>query len=200
MAIQLKQNQYCDPRCFDPDPDFIFNVGLFHAAESGWAKKHVLSDHVHLRNLEVNARIRTPWYGSCSGKTVCDSMQIRIRATRNKLMLLQRECESLSSVITSTEQSSFLPENPVRAVDQMSGLEGGQALLGGRFLAAQMKVAEQGWTMRISFVGIQHEILVCLALFDAQNLNGKFHRCYVRTCKSCFPHPSYPIQMSLSCK
>jgi hypothetical protein len=72
-------------------------------------------------------------------------MQIRIRATRNKLMLLQRECESLSSVvITSTEQSSFLPENPVRAVDQMSGLEGGQALLGGRFLAAQMKVAEQG--------------------------------------------------------
>jgi len=69
---------------------------------------------------------------------------LRFRSTRNKLMLLQRECESLSSVITSTEQSSFLPENPVRAVDQMSGLEGGQALLGGRFLAAQMKVAEQG--------------------------------------------------------
>ncbi len=41
------------------------------------------------------------------------------------------------------ECSPFLPEYLVRAVDQVSGLEGGQALLGGRCLIAQMEMAEQ---------------------------------------------------------
>ena len=43
----------------------------------------------------------------------------------------------------------FLPEYLVRAVDQMSGLEGGQALFGGRFLVAQMQVSEQGCAVRV---------------------------------------------------
>ncbi len=47
------------------------------------------------------------------------------------------------------ECSPFLPEYLVRAVDQMSGLEGGQSLLGGRFIVAQMEVTEQGCAVRV---------------------------------------------------
>ncbi len=65
------------------------------------------------------------------------------------------------------------PDPDEMNADPQLCLKGGQALLGGRFLVAQMEVAEQLPAVGVDGVGLQHQSLLPAGQLGNQNLRDK---------------------------